>query len=45
MDEKSKVILSVDEEDLLLEPIDNYIASIQQKVNAFAPTALTRSFP
>ncbi|MER2151915.1 MAG: galactoside ABC transporter permease, partial [Candidatus Limivicinus sp.] len=34
MDEKSKVILSVDEEDLLLEPIDNYIASIQQKVNA-----------
>ena len=34
MDEKNRNILSVDEEERLLAPIDEYIGSIQQKVNA-----------
>lgn len=34
MEEKNGVILSVDEEERLLAPIDEYIGSIQQKVNA-----------
>ena len=34
MDEKNGVILTADEESALLEPIDQYVGSIQQKVNA-----------
>ena len=34
MDEKNRSILSVDEEERLLAPIDEYVGSIQQKVNA-----------
>ena len=34
MDEKSRVVLTTEEEELLLAPIDEYVGSIQQKINA-----------
>ena len=34
MDEKNRVVLTTEEEELLLAPIDEYVGSIQQKINA-----------